>query len=207
MTTYLVIAKYTEDVSWIPLGDHVVVVYDKSSEYTNIGREAETFARFFAERYDTLTSKDTVWLLQGNPFDHCPDILHRFTRPVTHLEYLGGLHTSDATGKPAHPGLPVGEAHAMLFTETLHKWTFAAGAQYATPGHLVKNKTHDFWKRLHSLLYNEKICAWTMERLWPCVFHLSIPSTSFTNTNPQSTNESIILSNNMPVSSNSISTS
>ena len=176
MTTYLVVAKYTEDISWIPTGDHVVFVYDKSRDYENIGREAETFARFFAEQYDTLTSQDTVYLLQGNPFDHCPDILHKLTRPVTDLEYLGGLHTCDATGKPAHPGLPVGAVHALLFSEIPREWTFAAGAQYGIPGHLVKNKTRHFWEWLHSLLYNETICAWTMERLWPCVFTSTYPA-------------------------------
>lgn len=172
MAVHVVVAKYKEDISWIPPG-LCVYVYDKGPDgnIPNVGREAETFARFIVEKYDDLREDDTVYFLQGNPFDHCPDILRVLGTPVTHLTPLGVVYRSDGYGFPEHPGLPIAEKHGMVCAcPQKETWDFVAGAQYAVPCTRILAKSHADWRRVHALLQNHTICPWTMERLWPCVF-------------------------------------
>jgi hypothetical protein len=44
------------------------VVYDKSKDIPNVGREAETYLRYIIENYNCLP--EYVAFLQGHPFDH-----------------------------------------------------------------------------------------------------------------------------------------
>ncbi|GAB4027095.1 DUF3431 domain-containing protein [Spirosoma gilvum] len=78
----LVVAHYTEDLSWLrklPPGVQVTV-YDKSPAHQagptaislpNIGREAHTYLHHIISRYDSLAE----WTIfcQGKPFDHAYD--------------------------------------------------------------------------------------------------------------------------------------
>lgn len=78
----LVVAHYTEDLSWlrnIPK-DVQITVYDKSPDHPggpaaiplpNVGREAHTYLHHILSRYDSLAE----WTIfcQGKPFDHAYD--------------------------------------------------------------------------------------------------------------------------------------
>jgi hypothetical protein len=175
----VVVAKFREDVSWLasmpPHWD--VFVYDKSDgTIPNVGREAETYARFVAERYDQLPRWDCVVFLQGNPFDHVE--AHALPTRDEHLQGLHGLagmglsFESDGNGAPHHAGLPVDAAHALLFGEGhgVTRWPFHAGAQYVVPATMLRRRGRAFWARLRRLLADGDVCAWTMERLWPYAF-------------------------------------
>lgn len=175
MATYLVVAKYTEDVSWlakIPEDVHIHV-YDKGpgGSYENIGREAETYARFLVDMYDTLRPEDVVYFVQGHPFDHCPELLDYFDLPLSpQTTHLGVLLSCDGHGNPHHPGLPIREKHALLFSDTPTTWEFVAGAQYRVPGSHILMTPHATYARVHRFIVDGTICPWTMERLWPRFF-------------------------------------
>ena len=68
MSVVIVVAKYKEDISWVNMLRYPYIVYDKSKDIPNVGREAETYLRYIIANYETLP--DYVVLLQGNPFDH-----------------------------------------------------------------------------------------------------------------------------------------
>lgn len=175
MTRYLVVAKHSEDVSWLSglPKDVKVYVYDKGPGglYENKGREAETFARFLVEHYDVLRPEDVVYFVQGDPFDHCPELLNYFNRdPPMVTTPLGRLHSCDGQGYPHHPGLPLREMHSMLFHTTQTTWEFVAGAQYAVPGARILDTPREVYHTLHTYLADGTICPWTMERLWPVFF-------------------------------------
>jgi hypothetical protein len=174
----VVVAKYREDVSWTESFENVYV-YDKGpgGTYENVGREAETFARFLVDFYDTIHPEDTVYFLQGNPFDHCPDACEYVHSDITEVTPLGIMHRCDGQGKPEHGGyLPVRHVHTQFQQLGIVDdppgawWDFVAGAQYAVPGHVIKSKPRQVYATLHELLMTAKVCPWTMERLWPTVF-------------------------------------
>ncbi len=79
-----IVARYNEDISWTESLPGDVVIYNKGESFPyqypridieNIGREAETYVRAILDFYDKLEEFDSICFLQGNPFDHCKDIM------------------------------------------------------------------------------------------------------------------------------------
>jgi hypothetical protein len=80
MLLQLVVARYSEDLSWlrnIP-GAVAPFVYDKGDALfpgavplVNAGREAHTYLHHICERYNDLA--DVTVFCQGKPFDHAFD--------------------------------------------------------------------------------------------------------------------------------------
>lgn len=71
----LVIARYSEDVSWLGKINYPFVVYNKneiplpgSLPLPNIGRETHTYLTHIVNNYDQLA--ETMVFLQGDPFFH-----------------------------------------------------------------------------------------------------------------------------------------
>ena len=83
-TCEIVIAKYREDISFIKNFKYPVKVYDKSTDYPNVGREAETYLRYIIENYDNLP--EIVIFLQGNPFDHLPQNFDLFSMNLNNIK-------------------------------------------------------------------------------------------------------------------------
>ena len=146
--------------------------------------ELLAFARFVAERYDDLTEYDAVAFVQGDPNDHLdkisetasciPSMLERAANHNTVVP-LGEVVACDGQGRPHHPGLPVEAAFLQVFAveDPPPQYVFAAGAQYAVPVSALLSRPKNFWQRLHSLLFEEMVDAWSMERLWPFVFRIT----------------------------------
>ena len=79
-----IVARYNEDISWIEKIEADVVVYNKGDEFNfpynridteNYGREAETFVRAIVDTYHLLDDYEHMIFLQGNPFQHCKDVI------------------------------------------------------------------------------------------------------------------------------------
>lgn len=183
----VVIARYQEDASWADALPESwdVFVYTKSSPKAgegyyrvlpNVGREAETFARFVAEEYHTLSAYACVVFLQGDPTDHFDQASLRLSDLVDivpNFRHLGPTVTCDGEGRPHHPGLPIAAVHRAIFGREQDAYHFAAGAQYVVPTSRILNKSQYFWTELHALLLGGAVCPWTMERLWPSAFGCS----------------------------------
>ncbi|NDV19987.1 DUF3431 domain-containing protein [Pseudodesulfovibrio sp. JC047] len=74
----VIVARYTEDVSWVERLGYNSVVYDKSDapaenarQLENIGREAHTYFTHIVNEYETLSPMNVF--VQGDPFDHLDD--------------------------------------------------------------------------------------------------------------------------------------
>ena len=181
----VVVAKFREDTWWTnqlpPEWD--LFVYDKSDgSIPNVGREAETYARFLVEHYDRLGDWDYVVFLQGHPFDH---LRRGQALPTSAADLVPGQVTSlgwdlvaDAHGAPHHPGLPVAQAHELVLGQPHHQgtWTFCAGAQYVVPAANLMARGRAFWEHVRSLLATDRVCAGTMERLWLYAFRPIVPA-------------------------------
>ena len=190
MTVHVVVARFREDLAWVPRacqGTHArVFVYDKGPDpdpadtrLPNVGREAHTFLHHIVHHYHALP--DATLFLQGNPFDHGlgPDRLREL---VVQGAAFPGSHrplrdpgvealVADRQGGPHHPGLPVARLFGLVFpgVDPPHTFAFQPGAQYAVKREGLTNKPLAFWEDLLRRS-SEGVFPWTMERLWPHAF-------------------------------------
>lgn len=136
----LVVAKYTEDVSWVDKIDFPAIVYDKSGQdcqhpLPNIGRESHTYLHYILSKYPFF-SEYTIFL-QGDPFSHLPygvtvkDLQRIITDFVSRKAFFRGFAgysiRCDGSGKPNDLGssmtkwasrtddIPVSKIYGELF--------------------------------------------------------------------------------------------
>lgn len=180
----IVVAVYNENIDWIEnLKDKRIFLYLKnSSRYEeiknkfpyvnveildNIGRESHTYLYHICTHYYDLS--DCVVFLQGNPFDHCPNILDLLTYSTT-PKFFGNTHTCSGNGSPQHLGLPVAKLYREIFGKIKVNFTFVAGAQFMIPDTTIIKHPLDFYKNLLNKHYSENLLPWCMERYWNYIF-------------------------------------
>ena len=171
----IVVSRFNEDIQWLDALDSNVFVYDKSElkipdsiPLENKGRESDTYLEHILRNYNSID--DACIFLQGNPFDHCPNVIDQINSYKGGLIQLGTIYTSDRHGHPNHPGLAIGETADLIGLNHNNSFTFVAGAQYIVPSENIRSKTLSWWKTLkniHDLTPND---AWVFERLWPLIF-------------------------------------
>jgi hypothetical protein len=113
----LVVARYTEDLSWLRKrpANLTVTVYDKSSDAAggegviplpNVGREAHTYLHHIVSRYESLAE----WTIfcQGKPFDHAYDF-KKFLRDFASTALKSGTNSFLSSNPSPAPDInPVG---------------------------------------------------------------------------------------------------
>jgi hypothetical protein len=183
----IVVAKYREDMSFTKNFKYPVKIYDKSINYPNVGREAETYLRYIIENYDNLP--EIVIFLQGNPFDHLPQNFDLFSmnlnniksaQPISNWLKLESWNWATRTK----------QAFLTLFDEELPKNVqINRGAQYIVPKECITFRSLDFYKTIHQVLCevdnktehptNCLVCPWTLERMWPYIFNPNLKVKNF----------------------------
>ena len=181
----IIIAKYKEDISWLSNITQPVIVYDKSKDIPNVGREAETYLRYIVENYDKIEG-NTIFL-QGNPFDHIN---------ISREEFFNLLNNNSHISKFT----PLNSMHSEIgysYTNTLKSFEimfnisaplgfeFPPGAQFIVPKHLIHSRPLQFYELLRNdIILNNHVtisknnsfsCPWTLERMWPYIFNPEIP--------------------------------
>lgn len=171
----LVVARWREDITWLadlPPG-WLPEVVEKDVDVPNRGREPSSYLHAILQLYPVTEPADMFGFVQGDPFDHCPDLMHQLTQPVGWYTPLGqATYTSDANGGPHHPGVPVAACHERwLGAPFPGVVTFAAGGQFAVTGRALLQHPEDFYRRLYDDMLDEAgLVPWAAERLWPAVF-------------------------------------
>ena len=103
----VIIARYKEDISWARELEADIVIYNKGNDWPwedipridieNYGREGETFVRSIIEFYSNLYDYENIIFLQGNPFEHCKDLLNRIVDHTKNdLSMLTDSYTLDS---------------------------------------------------------------------------------------------------------------
>ena len=163
----IVVAAWQENTDWtleLPSGWKPWVLL-KDVDFPNEGREASTFLHAMQILYNNPPK--LVAFVQGNPFDHCPDLFDRLQRPCAEFTWLPEAnHGSDQHGSPNHTGLPVGDlCEAWTGSRFDGHVMFAAGGQFMLPGKLLKKNPVDVYQTMEeSVKMGEH--AWVAERLW-----------------------------------------
>ena len=85
MSFKIIIARYCENVEWSKQFSNVII-YNKGTPLdngynevflNNVGREGHTYYKYIYDNYENL--EDYTVFLQGNPFDHSPNIIVNLT--------------------------------------------------------------------------------------------------------------------------------
>lgn len=172
----LVVARWQEDAGWLDQvpADWTIRVVQKDDDLPNRGREPASFLHAIIGEYDTIGAGETWAFVQGNPFDHCPDLLNRLDRPVAWFSPLGTCpYYSDGVGRPHHHGVPVARCYESWLGKPFPdgEIEFWAGGQFAVTGEALRSRPVEFWRAMYGdLMAGEDLTPWAAERLWPAIF-------------------------------------
>lgn len=92
MSFCIIVARYNENIEWTKIFSNVII-YNKGNKLEdgynelfldNVGREGHTYYKYICDNYDNL--EDYSIFLQGNPFDHSPNILYNLSKYINDKE-------------------------------------------------------------------------------------------------------------------------
>jgi len=160
----LVVARSHEDLSWLThpvFSSFRKYIYDASGDGqwlclpgSTLARlpsgtrdDMEVYFRHLVTHYDAL--EEVVWFVSGNPFRKAPRLLELALGDVkTYLPLARRMVVSDATGRPHHPGLRVGECYEHVFGEPFPgKLTFPAGGMVAVNRDAIRSRPVAMYER------------------------------------------------------------
>ena len=163
-----VVAKYQENVEWVKEYSHII--YDKSKDIPNEGREAETYLRFIIENYDKLEG-DYVFC-QGNPFDHQANFIEESIKRESPYMF-GANFICNSDGSPHHTGLNIPEVWSKLITEPIpENIEFYPGAMFKLNAEHIYRHTKEYYQLAREISLT-KDGPWILERLWSYIFTIN----------------------------------
>jgi len=189
MSVVIVVAKYKENISWVNNLQYPYIVYDKSKDIPNVGREAETYLRYILANYDKLP--DYVVLLQGNPFDHIKISSINFINDSIRNVLLNKddiVPLNNNYNERHNVYTRTKESFGALFNcDIPTTFNFPPGAQYIVSRKAILNRPKEFYEVISNVMTkinntsainmnNCLVCPWTIERMWPYIFNIAIPN-------------------------------
>jgi hypothetical protein len=187
MTYKIVVARYNENVEWT-LQFTNVIVYNKGIKLTddfnqivldNVGREGHTYYKYICDNYDNL--EDYTFFLQGNPFDHSPNIISNLNKYINNkdlsidFEFLSE-HIIDCnlSGCRFHAGLPLIDTYEKIFNERKENMSFifGAGAQFIVSKKYILKRPKYFYSKIVEILQHDinPIEGFVIERFHKIIF-------------------------------------
>lgn len=168
MSYNIVVARYNENVEWSKQFQNVII-YNKGKVINddnynqiflpNVGREGHTYYRYIYDNYDRLA--DYTIFLQGNPFDHSPNIINNVNKYIQNkfldidFEFLSEwIINCNLQGCKHHANLPLIKVYKKIFNvyETNMNFTFGAGAQFVVSKKNIQKKPKEFYLNIIKLL-------------------------------------------------------
>lgn len=159
----LIVAQHEEDVGWTKDSPWKTWIIKKTVDIPNVGREPATYLWAIDQLWGNLPDK--MAFVQGDPFDHCPNLFEEL-QSVEGFKALGNERfTTYADGAPTHSGIPVKEKY--------EKWTgkefpgridFTRAGQFALTAKEIKQHPRKFYKDLHDEMLEGEV-PWVFERL------------------------------------------
>ena len=183
----VVVARYNENMEWTKQFSNVII-YNKGSQLecdynqvllNNVGREGHTYYKHICDNYDTLD--DYTIFLQGNPFDHSPNIIDKLNEYIIDKELYfdfvslcENFFYCNLNGCPNHPGLPLIEVYEKLFNERREnmEFIFGAGAQFIVSKQCILKRPREFYSKIVEMLQNDinPIEGFVIERFHHFIF-------------------------------------
>ena len=194
----IVVARYNEKVEWVNAlkNDNVNVnIYNKGEkleddslehsyneiQLNNVGREGHTYYKHICDNYDNLT--DYTVFLQGNPFDHSPNLIDNLHKYIHHpelnldFEYLSeSIHYSslDAECSMYWACANIHSTYERIFGMpcTMQDIMFGCGAQFIVSKTKILQRPKSFYENIVKILeYNiSPIEGYDLERFHKYIF-------------------------------------
>lgn len=183
-----VVARYNENVNWT-CGIPNCVIYNKGATpptetyhpvipLENVGREGHTYLHHIITNYDDLD--DWTAFLQGNPFDHTPDLearLRLFSPTKNGFQYLSrDLYDInlcyDRTDFSLHALLIDTYRRVFGQSKTDHGFRFGAGAQFIVSRDAIRSRPKAFYENILAILATSVNPpeGFAIERFWWMIF-------------------------------------
>ena len=191
-----IISRYNEDLLWLDGIFTNVVIYNKGSELDeqaallkegrkfyqleNIGREAHTYLHHIVNNYNNLSTWNIF--LQGNPFDHCPEVIrvvHDFPQSAGELnKFSEGCYSlanrilKEDQSFLSGLGVYAEDLHYKTFNSSKQYFEYASGAQYIVHKQNILNRPIKFYIDLLTSHNRNRHMPWSIERIWPEIFNI-----------------------------------
>jgi hypothetical protein len=180
----IVVSRFNEDIEWTK--NLNVIIYNKGEPLNipneiilkNVGREGHTIYTHISKNYDNLN--DYTTFLQGNPFDHSPNLLANL-HIMKDFFYLSEKLVF-TTLKSEHMWLhsqPIYDVFETVFgkkaTMEDENIFFGAGAQFTVSKERILNRPRSFYENIVKLLEYDinPIEGHPIERLHSNIFKLT----------------------------------
>ena len=187
MTFCIVVARYNENIEWTKQFENVIIynkglkIGDDYNEHflNNVGREGHTYYKYIYDNYDNLS--DYTIFLQGNPFDHSPNIISNLNNYVNNknlsidFAFLSErILNCNLSGCHYHEGLPLIETYEKLFGERKEnmEFQFGAGAQFIVSKQKILQRPKEFYLKIIEMLDKniDPIEGYVIERIHKLIF-------------------------------------
>jgi hypothetical protein len=183
----LVISRYNENLDWANQLSNVLI-YNKGAlidsahpilTLPNFGREGHTIFHHIYDNYENLD--EYTAFLQGNPFDHSPNLISNLTKYISSdsipdFQYLSeNYYDTYVFDCPHHSCLPMRIVYNKVFGCNMmenKKMAFASGAQFIVSKRRILQRPREFYKNIIEILeYSVKpVEGWAIERLQNEIF-------------------------------------
>jgi hypothetical protein len=182
----IIVARYNENMDWTKQLSNVII-YNKGAPLRlkneimlpNVGREGHTYYQYIYDNYDQLD--DHTVFLQGNPFDHSPNIIGQLRSlsanlSTTHFKLLSKqvLDCHLQHGDIGDQTLPLLDIYHKLFhrSRSSMTFTFGAGAQFVVSKQSILKKPKEFYLQIIKLLEYDinPMEGFVIERFHPLIF-------------------------------------
>lgn len=181
---HLVISRYNEDIDWVSKLEEINVTFDvynkgnyinNSIQIENIGRESHTYLYYIVNNYNYLP--DNVGFIQGNPFDHSPNMFSNieiYKKNKDDFMYLSeNIIKCDLNGYPHHGGLNLFDFLKKIGIDyNYNEIIFGAGAQFIVSKEKILKHNVEFYEKILTFLNSTKpIESYKLERTWSIIFN------------------------------------
>ena len=169
MNFCIIVARYNESVEWTKQFPNVII-YNKGIQLDNsyneifldnVGREGHTYYKYICDNYENLS--DYTIFLQGNPFDHSPNILSNLNKYINNTELIIDF---EFLSEQIHNSSLELESTRYLQCKNIHKsWEkifgvnienqeciFGPGAQFIVSKNKILKNTKEFYKNIVKML-------------------------------------------------------
>ena len=188
MKICIIVARYNENLEWTKQFSNVII-YNKGNPLTddfneillnNVGREGHTYYKHIYDNYDSLS--DYTIFLQGNPFDHSPNIIYNLNNYFDNkdlsidFEFLSEFKINcNLSGCHYHNRLPLIEIYEILFNERKEdmEFQFGAGAQFIVSKQKILQRPKQFYLKIVEMLETgiNPIEGYVIERFHKLIFN------------------------------------
>lgn len=157
----VVVARYNENVDWVRDLNYSTTVYNKYKEdnelfvnnLPNVGREGHTFFYHIVNNYDNLA--DYIAFVQGNPFDHCRNIINEINDFDFKKEFVPLGNVVELTMEHESINQQVQSFSKLNGFNITYPIYLVPGAQYIISKRLIRKNPKEFYQKILNQLSNE----------------------------------------------------